>query len=789
VVTSAELRRRLSAFATDHQCRSGVPLALPPPSATAARLLGHAKFHGLVTPDEYDETRPRSETTIPCYLTTHIGHLPPGSDAVIERYVQTASRLFYRGGLIANLVAIRAVGDSDGVPGSSPRFGIDRAMAVAPAMLDLLLEDAKTSTFKHAFLPERWPSSKEPRNALVDAVLAAHGHVLPSAPDFLGVMKATGWDNVVNRMASKFSANLKVLVTCGLRKRAKAYLETYSTLDADDVGRKTLVDMLTGRLRPVVASHADYETLQELRAALGVSDALPEWMLDGGGRPTGPQPSPVTLRPPKRVEWSRTALAAHVFLVRHGGADDAYLPVVSRGRKYCYVDAKVAPQLFGDAVRRRAAAPAGKTQSVGDLLGLTPAAFTERCKALRKAVRRRLKQRLANVRSPKRRARLRDRARSKLGYGVMPKAGRIDSLETDGVGLRLCVKVPIDMASLVVPLPTVCGAGDEKPAKRRRRLVPTDASAPASDAVPPATPGGPPPIFAAADDGAAKLQTFAVWAPSEPAGDYSSLPEGAWVRKKPSTVTLTRKSYYRAMGYFRHRSWSRVQARRPALATALADLSNAGGVRRSRIAEVVCALEVENTHEALLEAEYVDRRDYAVWRMRLFRGKRRALDGAASRVVKACVEGQPLDRPLVVGVGSATFSATRRGALSSPTTALHRSLKRRLDQLRARTGREVLLWWIWEHRTTKCCCQCCEETHAPLVVARDKQGAPELREDGTPKRRRSRRLRLCATCAETADERRRRPARDRDVQAARNILWALVHQYYGAPRPQYLCRQ
>ena len=28
----------------------------------------------------------------------------------------------------------------------------------------------------------------------------------------------------------------------------------------------------------------------------------------------------------------------------------------------------------------------------------------------------------------------------------------------------------------------------------------------------------------------------------------------------------------------------------------------------------------EKTHEALLEAEYVDRRDYAVWSMRLFRG-------------------------------------------------------------------------------------------------------------------------------------------------------------------------
>ena len=117
--------------------------------------------------------------------------------------------------MIANLVAIQAVGDSDGIPGSSPRFGVARALSVAPSMLDLLLEDAKSSTFKHVFLPERWPSSKEPRNALVHAVLAAHGDVLPAAPEFLDVMKATGWDNVVNRMASKFSGNLKVLVTCG----------------------------------------------------------------------------------------------------------------------------------------------------------------------------------------------------------------------------------------------------------------------------------------------------------------------------------------------------------------------------------------------------------------------------------------------------------------------------------------------------------------------------------------------------------------------------------------------
>jgi hypothetical protein len=705
---------------------------------------------------------------------------------VLQRYVNTASRLFYRGGLIANVVAIRTLGDSDGEPASSPRFCIDSATSLSPAFRALLFEDAESSTFKHVFLPERWPSSKVPRNPLVDAALAAHGHVFPEEPEWREVMGATGWDNAVNRMASKFSGNLKVLVTCGLRRRAKAYLETYSTLDADDVGRRQLVEMLLGRLRPLAVSCADYRSVLDLRAVLGVTNETPDWMLGGEAQPAD-LPSPLTLRPPDRAMWSETTLAAHLFLVRHGGPDDAYLPVVARGRKYCYVDAKIAAPLFGNAVRKMRE-PSGKTPSVGDLLGLTPEAFNARNKALRKAVRTRLKRRLANEPSAKRRKCLRDRARCRLGYGVMPRTARVDSFETDGVGLRLCVKVPTDISSLVTPLsPREEGSlGDARPpAKRRRRRAEQE-----GDDVSSASSDGPPPIFAAADDGRAKLFTFAVWTPSPPSAKYEGVADDAWVRKKPITVTLTRKSYYRAMGYFRHRRWSREQQQRPAVAAVLASLSEAGGVRHSRLARVINALEVEKANEMLLTAEYVERLEYAVWRMRLFRGKRRAMDQAASSVVKACVGDQPRDRPLVVGVGSAKFPATGKGELSAPTTSLHRSLKRRLDQLRERTGRKVILSMVWEHRTTMCCCECCSVTQAPVVDVRDARGALVVKEDGTPVRRRSRRLRLCATCASTAEERRRlRPARDRDVQASRNILWALVHQYYGAPRPEYLCRR
>lgn len=786
-VTAAVLHQRIAALANDHLQRTGVSLAVPAKRTAAATLLGHARFYGLVSEAEFAETRPVNVKTIACYLSTHIGHLPAGSGDAIERYVQAASRLFHRGALLANLVAIRALGDSDGVPAASARFTVQGALDTARPVLGLLFDDATDSTFKHVFLPERWPSRKEARNALVDAVVSDHGDLLPSLPAWREVMTSTGWDNVINRMATKYSGNLKVMVTCGLKGRAKAYLETQSALDADEpVLRQALANMVVGRLRPLAVSNTDWESVSELRTLLGVSQAWTSTERREG------DPSPLTHRPPDRAEWSQATLAAHLFFVKHGDGSDAYLPVVSRGRKFCYVDAKIAPPLLGNSLRAGAGANKATTASVGDLLGLTPATFNERCKALRKEVRSRLKRRLRNEKSAKRRARLRERARTRLGCGVMPKAGRVDSLETDGVGLRLCVKVPKDMASLIAPLPTLSHAKSsdasaaKKPTRKRRRSV-ADAEGGSSCAEMHRT-SDVPPIFAAADDGRAKLSTFAVWKPTPPSKEYPVLPADAWVYKKPSTVTLTRKSYYRTMGYFRHRRWSRWQLQRPTLAAALATLSVAGGVRQSRAAGVLGALAAEKASEALLDAEYFERREYAVWKMRLFRGKRRALDGAASLVVKRCTEGQPLQRPLIVGVGSAKFSATGRGELSAPTVSLHRALKRRLDQLRGRTGREVSLTEVWEHRTTLCCCACGAVTQAPLVPQRDKQGHPIVGEDGTPNRRRSRRLRLCE-CAKTAVERRLRPARDRDVQASRNILWALVHQYYGAPRPEYMCRR
>jgi transposase len=75
-----------------------------------------------------------------------------------------------------------------------------------------------------------------------------------------------------------------------------------------------------------------------------------------------------------------------------------------------------------------------------------------------------------------------------------------------------------------------------------------------------------------------------------------------------------------------------------------------------------------------------------------------------------------------------------------------------------------------EYLTTKCCWRCGAETEA----------APTNRPDG----RRSLRYRLCVNCGTgTAGKRR-----NRDVNAARNILLLLQAELQGLPRPEHLRR-
>lgn len=817
LVTKAALRECLSPLVD-----STGAAVLPPASASVTVLLGHAIHYKVVTPKQVSETVPRNESTIPCYLRPRLQHMPPGFGDSLERYVKIASRLYHRGAVIANWLAMDLCGARVPVPvsGGAARFIPDAAAVAVAELSDLLfVADIRNGAFKQAFLPERWPSKAVHRYPGIVHILATRSATLPPLPDWKGIMVPTGWDNAINRMATKYHGNIQVHVCNRLPERVADYLRV-ARLDAG-TPRDVFIEMTVKRPRPLAICNNDFTMAMDLRRAMGVEDSDAQWY------------------PPLKPEWSAEVFALHMFLTRHGSKERAYLPVVHRGRKYCYVDAKIAGAMLSDIKRRskaakkkvprkedhlaaaakkkrpreKNAAPGGAKRTrprqekagattaddtdaydappdppdgddetstslcIGDLLGLTPPEFNRRNMQIREAVRRRLRTLTKRPKTTrKHRDRLKRRA-ARLGAGIMPKDARVDSIETDGVGLRLCIKVPINMRPYIKRLPTAeevreaPGAAATK--KKRKRTHERVEREPAPRAIrPPDVPGEPgtvelPPIFLGADEGRKKPFVAAI-----------SL--HGW--QKPRTVVFTRSSYYADMGYWRHQTWSKQRASRQEIASALLALSEAGGLKNCDPARWEATMAAERTHEALLDAEYVESPDYALWRMRLFRKKRRSLDNASNNLMLGAVKGQPIERHLVVGIGDVKMASTGRGEMAAPTTALAQAFKRAIARVRA-TGRVVIVGSIWEYRTTMCCCGCGEVTRPARVAWRDKAGVQLATEEGEPQTRGSRRLRLCTSCKTEGKQ------RDRDVQAARNMLWLTQHEYFGAPRPWYMCRE
>ena len=207
---------------------------------------------------------------------------------------------------------------------------------------------------------------------------------------------------------------------------------------------------------------------------------------------------------------------------------------------------------------------------------------------------------------------------------------------------------------------------------------------------------------------------------------------------------------------------------------------SAGSLRSCVPSAYRAYLEAQRQHHGALVEEFVVDRSRAVWNMMTFRKKRACLDRAANRFIEAATKGQPKERKLVVGIGTGTFASGGKGEISMPTDKIIEAFKRAFDRVR-RTGREVRVFPIWEFRTTMCCCACGQETTPPVVRQTWKcRRTGETRTKDGP----SRRLRQCTGCIPGSSVRR-----DRDVQGARNMLWLVVAEYYGLPRPDYLDKQ
>jgi hypothetical protein len=153
--------------------------------------------------------------------------------------------------------------------------------------------------------------------------------------------------------------------------------------------------------------------------------------------------------------------------------------------------------------------------------------------------------------------------------------------------------------------------------------------------------------------------------------------------------------------------------------------------------------------------------------MTMFRRKRAFL---ASKINCILEHARLSKKNVILGYGAAKFLSSGKGERSVPTTSLHVHFRRALKEMSHIRHRIEL---IDEFRTSMCCHQC---GHVLTKIFKNKDG----------KKIEIRGIRLCeGECQYRYDK----PLpRDRDLNAARNMLSALEAVLRGEARPMHLQR-
>ena len=645
-------------------------------------LLIEASNKRLITTEEFNLTVPKQESVVKCYLYSVITNTDYRNK--IEEYVLAASQLYTRGSYIANLLALKYFGDIGHGEGLVPKFASN--MGVTKRLFDLM--ETENSLFKQVFCPERW--SKEPvrcatdntkfrsgelRLEMIQEILDEHQVLLDNLrPNWKGVMSASGWDNSINRMYSKYRANIQVSLTNHIPKLLGKYMDKVEL--ADDRFRHVLKSLIQRPLRPMILHNDDFDHIMFLRDLLGCE--IDDYM-------------------PNKIKYTDKIFDFAIGLKKLGVDQGTYLPVCDLGRKYCYMDMKIASSMFG--------LKATKDKTFAEFFQLTKADFKARRSKLRRELRKKARR---NKVKKKLKARWEN-----LGIGSIKDGTQISSFETDGVGMSIVLKKPVNIFA-APPVP-------------KSELPPMDD-----------------PVFIAIDTGRAKAFTAAVSIKGY---------------KKPTYQMLTRKKYYFDMKHKIRMRWE--QSRQ--VATQVNQLLSL----HPKSTDLLGYLEVVRVNIQAIKEEFLIDKGRALWRMRLYRLKTKSLDKAVQKLYDAAN-----GRPIVFGIGDANFASSGRGEKSMPTTHLIKVFKKGMNRYIHRNNQvwdnHVRFEIIDEYNTTQKCSRSGEQTTVPM----------------TSQNVRSRRLRFSAYC----QEKNERGLRDRDIQAAENMLWCTQAVYYGYERPSYLIR-
>lgn len=275
----------------------------------------------------------------------------------------------------------------------------------------------------------------------------------------------------------------------------------------------------------------------------------------------------------------------------------------------------------------------------------------------------------------------------------------------------------------------------------------------------------------------------------------------------------SRKRHLENCGRDRMQQWRDARAQRPLVSTALKALATTGGAKTHVASRWFAYLEERSRHLEVLEEEFMYNDERCKQRMAQFRMSQRFLTRAADRLL---LEGNEPDqngrrRPVIIGYGNGRGNGGgHKGEQGVPVKAMYRALMEAFKRHRISGG----VVNIWEHLTTAKCHRCHEtmrernmnwteedvEKEKRRLMERweiTRREARERNEVEPPlelpsdeelfgRQKKDRNFRICERCSSSDQPWK---LRNRDFNAAINILTLLETELRGEERPPYLCTQ
>lgn len=229
-------------------------------------------------------------------------------------------------------------------------------------------------------------------------------------------------------------------------------------------------------------------------------------------------------------------------------------------------------------------------------------------------------------------------------------------------------------------------------------------------------------------------------------------------------VIVSRKSYYNAQRTKKFREWEKTRKNGTSWGVALSMVSQAGGLKNNDIVRWIASLTAMAQNIKIIKNEQLVQKELGLWKMRRFRWKKAFFDHKIKQIIMPSIRK---NKKVHIGVGDGKFSHTGRGEMSVPTKSIQTKVERVIKMMNI--TKSVKTSEINEYNTTKCCYKCDSIMHTLVTEA----GNDCLR------------YRLCTCCSTKTYGKRR----NRDVNAAKNMLRLLRLELDGCPRPLHLTYQ